>query len=404
MNTSLTKNGFKAIALFLLCSLIQPILATKQNQVIHYPNLNNFVTLSADLHTHSVFSDGKVWPSIRVQEALKDNLDIIAITEHLEYQPHISDLPHPDRNRAYQVAQDANKSKQVIVINGAEITRDMPPGHLNAIFLDDANTLLNIQNPNKEISQKIDPIKYYEQLVKWPVEKALQAAKKQHAFVFWNHPSWSYHQADGITRLSPLHKKLINKKLIHGIEIVNGNNYSKEAFQLALTYNLTIIGSSDVHRLIHWDYPPHTHKHRPITLIFSKDKTKAEIKKALFNGQTAVVSNAFIFGKKYWLSKLIQKSITFSSKGYTNSHSKKTKLLHITITNHSSQKFELQNTSAYKLAVDLPILLEPYQTVSIYVSKPKKSKKIRLSFNVNNAFVGPNKTLMLDTTLATHTP
>ena len=41
---------------------------------------------------HSVFSDGSVWPDIRVEEAKKDGLDVIAITEHLEYQPWKDDI------------------------------------------------------------------------------------------------------------------------------------------------------------------------------------------------------------------------------------------------------------------------------------------------------------------------
>lgn len=32
-----------------------------------------------DLHTHSVFSDGQVWPSIRVEEGVRDGLDALAI-------------------------------------------------------------------------------------------------------------------------------------------------------------------------------------------------------------------------------------------------------------------------------------------------------------------------------------
>ena len=44
---------------------------------------------------HSVFSDGSVWPDIRVQEAIRDGLDVIATTEHIEYQPWKDDIPHP---------------------------------------------------------------------------------------------------------------------------------------------------------------------------------------------------------------------------------------------------------------------------------------------------------------------
>ena len=49
----------------------------------------------------------------------------------------------------YLVAKDftdrINKTvdKKLIIINGQEITRSMPPGHINAIFLDDANKLLH---------------------------------------------------------------------------------------------------------------------------------------------------------------------------------------------------------------------------------------------------------------------
>ena len=41
----------------------------------------------ADLHTHSVYSDGSVLPKFRVVEAWQDGLDIIAVTEHIEYRP-----------------------------------------------------------------------------------------------------------------------------------------------------------------------------------------------------------------------------------------------------------------------------------------------------------------------------
>ena len=60
--------------------------------------------ISTDLHIHTVFSDGEVWPSIRVKEAQREGLDLIAITDHLEYQPHAEDIPHPDRNRSFRIA------------------------------------------------------------------------------------------------------------------------------------------------------------------------------------------------------------------------------------------------------------------------------------------------------------
>ena len=132
----------KQICLFLLFwSLVQAQVndLDKQRRIV-FPDIPGYKTLKCDLHQHTVFSDGSVWPTIRVNEALKDNLDAIAVTEHLEYQPHEHDIPHPDRNRAYEIEIDTGE-KNLIIINGSEITRSMPPGHTNAIFLNNVNKL-----------------------------------------------------------------------------------------------------------------------------------------------------------------------------------------------------------------------------------------------------------------------
>ena len=76
-------------------------------------NLKNFmapegnILIGADLHTHTVFSDGMVWPSIRTEEAQREGFELIAITDHLEYQPHREDIPNPDFNRSYQIAKES---------------------------------------------------------------------------------------------------------------------------------------------------------------------------------------------------------------------------------------------------------------------------------------------------------
>ena len=61
--------------------------------------------ISADLHIHTVFSDGSVWPTIRVDEALRDSIDLISLTEHLGISiTWRADIPNPDRNRSFQIA------------------------------------------------------------------------------------------------------------------------------------------------------------------------------------------------------------------------------------------------------------------------------------------------------------
>ncbi len=90
--------------LFSIDSSSQPDHTHKLERSLKFPDIMGYKTLKCDLHQHTVFSDGSVWPDIRVMEAMMDGLDAISLTEHLEYQPHQRDIPHPDRNRSYEIA------------------------------------------------------------------------------------------------------------------------------------------------------------------------------------------------------------------------------------------------------------------------------------------------------------
>ena len=71
-----------------------------------------------------------------------------------------------------------------------------------------------------------------------------------------------------------MHKDLMNEGLIEGIEIVNDTTFSNDALQLALDYNLTILGTSDIHGIVDWQYRIPSGGHRPVTLVFAREKTK----------------------------------------------------------------------------------------------------------------------------------
>jgi len=42
-------------------------------RALKFPDVPGFKTLKCDFHQHTVFSDGSVWPDIRVMEALMDD-------------------------------------------------------------------------------------------------------------------------------------------------------------------------------------------------------------------------------------------------------------------------------------------------------------------------------------------
>ncbi len=334
-------------------------------RVIEFPDIPGYLTLKCDLHQHTVFSDGDVWPTIRVQEAIKDGLDAISLTEHLEYQPHKNDIPHPDRNRAYALALNEAKNSTLIVVNGSEITRRMPPGHANAIFISDANKLL--------VSDSVE---------------VFREAKRQGAFIFWNHPNWLGQSKTGIVTLTDVHKFLLKEKLLDGIEVVNDVTYSDEALQIALDHNLTVMGTSDIHGLIDWQYGVPGGGHRPITLVFAKERTIESIKEAMFAHRTAVWFNNTLIGLEEFIVPLIKSSLTIRSAVYQSKKS----VMNVTIENSSDAEYILQNNSSYTFHAHANVVsLKPHESTTLEVKTVEELKNIQLKFSVLNAVTAPKK-------------
>ncbi|MCB0284458.1 MAG: PHP domain-containing protein [Calditrichaeota bacterium] len=335
----------------------------ENSRKIIFPDIPGYRTLKCDLHQHTVFSDGAVWPTVRVAEAVIDNLDAIAVTEHLEYQPHKDDIPHPDRNRAYEIESKASENDSLIIISGSEITRSMPPGHSNAIFLTDANKLL-----------LDDPLEVF------------KAAKEQGAFTFWNHPNWTAHRKDGIATLTDMHKMLIKEGLLNGIEVVNEYTYSDEALQIALDNNLTILGTSDIHGIIDWEYDVPGGGHRPVTLVFANEKSTNGIKQGLENRRTVVFFNDMLIGRPEHLLPLLKASVTISEAKYQ----KGKQVLNVTLHNNTSCEFQLQNKSKYTFHNSGDLLtIEPLSDATIEVKTIEVLDKVKLNFTVLNAVTAP---------------
>jgi len=382
-----------------------------QDRSIEFPDTENYLTITSDLHTHSVFSDGHVWPNIRVAEAMKDKLDAIAITEHLEYQPHIRYIPNKNRNIAFLEAKKAAEESDLIVIAGSEITREMPPGHLNAVFIKDANTLFNIdESLLPEARRRMSEAVNIEDLSDEELEvadqyalgnlyspfEALEEAKRQGAFIFWNHPMWGSQANDGISRLTEMHKQMIAKDLIHGIEVVNTNEYSEEALQIALDNNLAIIGTSDVHELIEWDYDSSKNEHRPVTLILSEERNQNSIKEALLDRRTIVFYKNKLIGKEENLVPLLDSILGFKSQGYRGD----TSILRVEISNNSSSDMTLKNLSAYNFSrSDDYIFIPKNETKTIMVKTLEVIKAIKLKFEVLNAITAPKKHAVVEATI-----
>jgi len=352
----------------LLTLLIPFMLVTRVNaqtdRKINLPDIPGYYTLKCDLHIHTVFSDGSVWPVIRVEEAVRDNMDAIAMTEHLEYQPHKEDIPHPDRNRSYQIARDYAESMNIIVINGSEVTRNMPPGHSNAVFLQDDNKLL-----------LDDPIAVFRE------------ARRQGAFIFWNHPNWTAQRKDGIATLTDMHKQLIKEKLLNGIEVANDLTYSDEALQIALDNNLAIIGTSDIHGLVDWQFDV-PKGHRPLTLVFAKERSSGAIKEGLENKRTVACYDNYIIGRDEFLVPLITAILKIGDAKYQGN----SQVVSVHIKNNSSLDFTIENESPYTFHNGGDVVsIKANGTTTLEVKTLKNLDNFQLKFKILNAIDAPGR-------------
>ncbi len=266
-----------ALVAFLFVGLLAlPSLAQNVRREIQFPDVPGYQTLKCDLHMHTVFSDGVVWPTVRVQEAWRQGLDAIAITDHIEYQPHKDDVP-TKHNRPYDLAAGPARQANLLFTRGAEITRDTPPGHFNAVFLKDQADL--------DTPEFLDVIK---------------RANVQGAFVFWNHQGWKGPEKG---KWLDVHTTMFENKWLHGMEVANGDDYYPEAHRWCLEKNLTMLGNSDIHDPDLLEQNLHA-KHRTMTLVFVKERSLAGLKESLLAGRTVVWYKDQLIGRKEWLDPL----------------------------------------------------------------------------------------------------
>ncbi len=367
----------KRIGLVLLITFtfVQFLCGQPARKEINLPDIPGYLTLKCDFHIHTVFSDGSVWPTVRVNEAWQEGLDAIAITEHIEHRPHSKDVL-ADHNRSYEIAKPAADSKGLLLIRGAEITRGMPPGHFNVFFIKNAN-LLEREN----------------------VLDALKEAREQGAFILWNHPGWKAQQPD-TTKWFDIHTQLYDNDLMHGLEIYNFDEYYPIVFEWALKKGLTILSNSDVHEPIDVNFDV-VNSHRPLTLVFAKEKTNTSLKEALFAGRTAGYFGNSIVGAAKFLKPLFSASLEIlTSRLFIGNHETK----YIQVHNNADIDFVLE-ASRPSVGIDFPrsVILKANRTVMLEVTgnsnEVKNMKQVKLYYKVKNMLVAPEKPLEVEITI-----
>jgi len=333
-----------------------------QRKIVHLPDIQGYITLKCDFHMHTVFSDGSVWPTVRIDEAVRDGLDAIAITDHLEVTPKEDYIPI-DFNAAWKIGKEYAKERNLILVHATEITkRRMPPGHLNALFITDASLIAGDS-----------------------VMDCVEAAIKQGAFIQWNHPGWKSQQPDGIPRLYDVHKKLISKGWLHGVEFFNDSEFYPKVFTICKENNLALTGNSDVHGIISETYSAPEYPNRPMTLVMAKERTVDALKEAMFAGRTLVWFRNILAGKEEYAKPFFYSCISVGKPYLQND-----KNLYFEVTNNSDIPFFLTNgvTNA-----PLKITLEANSVTRVVLSNKVTSP---LTYFVSNVLTGENDVLKVE--------
>ena len=379
------KSKFYAFSLVIL--FILPLKAQVRQNVKKYvnlPDIPGYHTLKCDFHMHTVFSDGHVWPSFRVNEALRDGLDAISITEHIDYEGFPDEIKK-DYNKTYELATAAAKDKNLIVIPGIEISPRVPPYHHNALFVTDANKYPSdyMKDGKKKFVMKAD-------LTHAQLKAPFLEAKKQHAFVFYNHPSYSWWDKKDTTVFTGFHHELLNEEIMAGVEVVNSGVYNILAHRMAMKYNLTFLGNSDEHYDL---YRRYADTHRPMTLVFAKERTAESIKEALIARRTAIYVDDFIIARQNEAEAFFKSAVQLTSKRINR---KGEPILEIKLSNNSDIPFKMKASAQYDIE-SYPggqMTLLPHQTTTLILKAIwEYPTETPLKLEVYNILVSADETL-----------
>ena len=338
------------------------------------PQVRGFNIYKADLHNHTIFSDGSVTPEFRIQEAWHDGLDVIAVTEHVEYRPYEGKMMNfltgyvpkdikpansnvirseatdagilSDLNYPVKLYQAAAKAYGITVIPGAEITREPTTiGHYNALFTKDNNTIY-----------AKDPM------------QSIRNAKAQGAIVMQNHPGWRRTTLD----MMEFEEKVYAANLIDGIEIVNGGEFYPRAITRAQKNKFFMASNTDIHGSTAEDYVLGGNGHRNMTFIFAQENTLEALREALEARRTLAYSHGTLAGEESLLVDLFKASVATKVIQKAANGSKTVQL-----TNNSSIKYTLRFGNAN------PVILNPFTSI-----RATSGKDGKLAVKVENMWCG----------------
>ncbi|MRR32750.1 hypothetical protein EG834_21020 [bacterium] len=137
---------------------------------------------------------------------------------------------------------------------------------------------------------------------------AVSNAFAQGAFIFWNHPGWKQPERKAVWYKEQ--GEFFANGWLHGIEVVNGDDYYTEAHAWAVEKDLAPLANSDAHDPVAFDFDRSSGSLRPMTLLFATERTPEAVREALFAKRTVAFMGNHLYGHSQYLEPLFQRSIS----------------------------------------------------------------------------------------------
>jgi len=308
------------------------------------PEVNGYTPYRVDLHTHTTYSgDGRMKVDARVQEAWRDGLDVVALTDHMTFKVsnELSQLT-PDelkKNKGERPQTAVDKAKKtaaelgLLLIPGVEITGSATTiGHYNALFTTDNHDIFDT-----------DPI------------QCIRNARKQGALIMHNHPGWRRQNLEMIE----FEKAVYAEKLIDGIELMNTRDFYPRLLDRAKEHKLFVTATTDIHGTTAEIYGYNNHL-RNMTIVFAKELSLESMHESLKAHRTL----AYSFGTLAGDEQLLKDFFLASVKTRKLSENKKKKTSTIQLTNTTSLPFLFKTDGN-------PFMLPPLSSITITVKSGK---------------------------------
>ena len=346
---------------------------------LRFPRLGDFEVVTGDFHIHTLYSEGTVMPSVRLYEAWTEGLDVVAITDHVEF---LRTAMPEKKGRAFEEVGELAKALDLVLIRGAEVS--------------------TVYSAERELMSQVTARKNTDFIVLFvkdenalfaPFDVAMERARQQGCVNIWAHPGRDWR---------PIPQRFLDMGWLHGIELrntggaagtevdeVSGRRLYPQVAEWARDKKLAIIASSDVHSPAQFEREPG--QPRDYTLLLVRERSPEGVREAILAQRTMTWFEGVLWGSAENLALLAGEALTVESINVAG------KLQGLRVRNRCSFPFEVkfpQDQGALRLS-GRTSSLPPMGTAIFPASVRSSDAPHDVTLKLTNVFIDRERNLEL---------